>query len=223
MYLLLRRILRHDAVHEIKKLTATTTIVMPGSHHSRCTLQCSKQRCRSVSFVAVVKSSQCPSVGKSKIALRPFQSLNGRFLIDTKHYRVFWRCQVQPNNVCRLGSKRGISTDIPAVPTHTVDDVIDIGAIYEGKGVESPGQDVPGITIGREGWDATAHTEEDVLSTISARQLERAGQAATLALMALARDTSYAPEGKSEFVSPTAPELRFIQAFFGKVFREARE
>ena len=92
-----------------------------------------------------------------------------------------------------------------SVGTHTVEDTIDIGSIYSGRNVEHSVQQVPRITIGWEGSQKTARTEQDSLGTISAEQLERAGQTVALALMALARDTSSVPTGAPRLANPTPP------------------
>jgi len=102
-------------------------------------------------------------------------------------------------NVCKEAARQF------GVATRTVDDAVDIGSIYGGENVAGSGQKAPEITISWDGWGETAHTEQDSLAAISARQLKRAGQAVTLALMALARDTSSAPVETPKFTSPTPP------------------
>ena len=75
------------------------------------------------------------------------------------------------------------------VRTLTVEDAIDIGVIYEGKGIDDTGQDAPQITLSWQGWEDTAKTAKDTVDTLSSVQLERAGRTLALALMTLGRET----------------------------------
>ena len=75
------------------------------------------------------------------------------------------------------------------VRTLTVEDVIDIGVIYEGRSIDDAGEDAPQIVLSWQGWENTAKTAQDSVNTLSSRQLEQAGRTLALALMTLARET----------------------------------
>ena len=75
------------------------------------------------------------------------------------------------------------------VPTVTVEDVIDIGVIYEGKQLDDMSQGPPQIVVSWQGWEDTAKTAQDTADRLSLQQLERAGRTLALALMTLARET----------------------------------
>ena len=75
------------------------------------------------------------------------------------------------------------------VRTLTVEDPVDIGVIYEGKGVDDTGQDAPQIVLSWQGWESAAKTAEDTVDKLSSHRLEQAGRTLALALMALGRET----------------------------------
>jgi len=63
-----------------------------------------------------------------------------------------------------------------------------------------PASTVPVGWVGCNGAHGGGRAEYDLT-----KALERAGQTVTLAVMAFARDTSFAPVGKPELTSPTPP------------------
>lgn len=77
------------------------------------------------------------------------------------------------------------------VPTHRAGERVDISVIYEQGSTFDSGEEAPRIGLVWEGWEATSRSAGDTLDSISVENLERSGQALSLALMILGRETQY--------------------------------
>jgi hypothetical protein len=68
---------------------------------------------------------------------------------------------------------------------------VDIGIVFEEKSRYESGQEAPKVGLRWEGWEAMSHRPADTLSEVSPENLEKAGRAASLALMTLGRELHY--------------------------------
>src|SRR5215472_1886244 len=115
------RVLRDDLVPEIEKLAAPAPGVVSRLDLSGGHLKSREQRGRSVPFIAMAEPVYRFSVRQPKVALRPLQRLNVRFLVDTDHHRFFRRIQIQANHIGCLGSKLRVGCDAPTPPPLQLD------------------------------------------------------------------------------------------------------
>ncbi len=78
------------------------------------------------------------------------------------------------------------------VDTVRADETVDISIIYDESFVSSEGsQEAPKVRLFWEGWEANSRQAADRIDTISAENLEQAGQTLALSLMILGRETQY--------------------------------
>jgi hypothetical protein len=77
------------------------------------------------------------------------------------------------------------------VPARQVEEPVDLSIVFEEKSRRERGQEAPEITLTWEGWQSVSRTAEDTPASLSANQLEQAGQALALALMTLGRELQY--------------------------------
>lgn len=77
------------------------------------------------------------------------------------------------------------------VSTTRVDEVVDLGDVFDNNPRRGGGQDAPQIELSWQGWQSTGGTPADTPEAVSEDKLERAGKMLTLALMILGRETEY--------------------------------
>ena len=72
-----------------------------------------------------------------------------------------------------------------------VDELLDVGIIFQDRSFWEGGQEAPGISLAWEGWGATSGLPSDTLAILSSDKMEQAGRALALALMILGRERNY--------------------------------
>jgi hypothetical protein len=77
------------------------------------------------------------------------------------------------------------------VATSRTADPVDMSIVFSDQSLQAGGQEAPQVGIHWEGWEETAATAADTMAIISADKLEQAGEAVTLALMIMGRETGY--------------------------------
>lgn len=115
------RILGYDLIHKVQEIPAAATSVVGDMDLASCHFERSEQCRGAMALVLVAKSPECLPVGEAKPSLGTFQSLNGRFLVDTNNHRVLRWIQVQPYDVSRFPSKLGVSAYTPTSPSLQMD------------------------------------------------------------------------------------------------------
>src|SRR5579862_3075069 len=115
---------RNDAVHEAEKFDATPAPGMRGKDLSGGNLECGKQRRRAVALVIVALAGERPPVGEFQIALRPFQRLNGRLLIDAENNRPGRRFHIKADDVGSFLRKIRVVAFAPGFARRQIDLVV---------------------------------------------------------------------------------------------------
>src|SRR5579862_1496592 len=115
---------RTDAVHEAEKFDATPAPGMRGKDLSGGNLECGKQRRRAVALVIVALAGERPPVGEFQIALRPFQRLNGRLLIDAENNRPGRRFHIKADDVGSFLRKIRVVAFAPGFARRQIDLVV---------------------------------------------------------------------------------------------------
>src|ERR1700739_1085042 len=110
------RIRGHDLIHEVQKLSPPPSVVMAGYDLSGGDVEGREQSGSAVPLISVTESIQRLSVGQSEPPLRSFQCLNGRLFIHAQDEGVFWRIQIQSDDVGRLGAELRVRADTPTPP-----------------------------------------------------------------------------------------------------------
>ena len=77
------------------------------------------------------------------------------------------------------------------VPVRRSGNEMDMSIVFEESGVNAAGEEAPTLGLVWEGWESTASTPMDTISSISLDSLEDSGRAISLALMILGRETDY--------------------------------
>jgi len=72
-----------------------------------------------------------------------------------------------------------------------VDELLDVGIIFQDRSIWAGGQEAPGISIAWESWGATSGLQSDTSANLSSDKMERAGRALALGLMILGRERNY--------------------------------
>ena len=72
-----------------------------------------------------------------------------------------------------------------------VDELLDVGIIFQDRSFWEGGQEEPGISIAWDGWGATSGLPSDTSATLSSDKMEQAGRALALGLMILGRERDY--------------------------------
>jgi hypothetical protein len=70
-------------------------------------------------------------------------------------------------------------------------DMVDISVVFEERSANQGGQEAPQVGIRWEGWEEIGQMPSDTVEAVSAEKLEQAGEALSLALMTLGRETQY--------------------------------
>ena len=107
------RILCHDAVHEVKELPPTSSVIVTDVHQSRCHLQGGKQGGSAMAFILMAESPQGVSVRQTQPALGSLQSLNGGLLVHTEDEGILWWMHIESDNIRGLPGKLRVSTHTP--------------------------------------------------------------------------------------------------------------
>ena len=68
---------------------------------------------------------------------------------------------------------------------------MDLSIVFKESSAYTGGEEAPTVGLVWEGWEETANTPGDVISSISLKNLEDSGRALSLALMILGRETDY--------------------------------
>ncbi len=76
-------------------------------------------------------------------------------------------------------------------PTTRTDEPVDISIVFDRSQTRGGGQDAPQVGIRWQGWEATARTAVDVVAELEEAKLQATGEAVSLALMVLGRETGY--------------------------------
>src|SRR3990172_1323892 len=126
-----------NLIHEIEKLPATFSVVMPGLDMAGCHLQRAEQSSCAMSLVPVRKARKRLAVRQPQPPLSPLQSLDARLLIYAKHNSVLRRRQIQRHNIRGLGRELRVGAYAPTVPPHKMDPVCAQHAPYMGGGYTS--------------------------------------------------------------------------------------
>jgi hypothetical protein len=103
----------YDFVHEVEEFAAAATLIVGGLHQSGGYFECREKSGGAVPCVTVAESVHGLPVGQAQIALRPLQSLNRGFLIDSEHQCIRWRIQIKTHYIGGFGTELGIRADAP--------------------------------------------------------------------------------------------------------------
>jgi hypothetical protein len=76
-------------------------------------------------------------------------------------------------------------------PTTRTGEPVDISIVFDRSQTRRGGQDAPQVGIRWQGWEATARTAVDVVAELEEAKLQATGEAVSLALMVLGRETGY--------------------------------
>src|SRR5690606_37856343 len=79
---------------------------------------------RAVAFVLVAHAPDCSAVWQLEVALRPFERLDVRLLIDAEDDGVLWWVQVEADDLGRLRRELGVIADAPAASPLELDAVL---------------------------------------------------------------------------------------------------
>ena len=114
-------VIGHDLVHEVEELdTAPPTVVagpdLAGSHVER-----GKEGGRAVPGIVMAVSGEGAAVLELEIALRPFQGLDVRLLVDREHESALGRIKIEADDLRGLGDEIGIVALAPGLPPVEVD------------------------------------------------------------------------------------------------------
>ncbi len=110
--------------HEVKKLDATTALVMFADDLATLEIERCKQRRRSMPFVIMRLADQGASVRQLQIALRALECLDRRFFVHSEHDGVLgWR-HVEADDLRGLGRELGVVADAPRLAARKVDLVL---------------------------------------------------------------------------------------------------
>ncbi len=107
----------HHFIHEVKELTSPAAGIVAGAHHTGSYIQSSKQGSDAMALILMTEPAQCLAIGEAQPALGSLQSLNGGLLVNTKHYRILGRVEVQSNDIGRFRSKFWVGAYAPVPPT----------------------------------------------------------------------------------------------------------
>lgn len=99
--------------------------------------------------------------------------------------------QIAAGGSLRLANLLERSARRMGLKTSRVGDQIEMRVVFEDTSAFESGDEAPHVGLRWEGWDATARTSEDTLDKIQLEVLEKAGQAVSLFLMTLGRETMY--------------------------------
>src|SRR5277367_3589761 len=115
------RVLREEAVHEVEELDAAPAVVVAAAHLAGGDIEGGEERGCAMSRVVVALPGQRPPVGQLQIALRAFERLDRRLLVDRQHEGAARWIEIEPDNLRRLGGERGIVTLAPRFARGQID------------------------------------------------------------------------------------------------------
>lgn len=115
------RISADDLVHEIEELAATPASFVHRRDFAGGHFQSGKQRGCAVAFVVVAVTAQGAAIGQFEIALRPFERLDGGFLVHAQNNRVLGWCKVKPDDIGGFRSKLRVSAFAPGLAPGQID------------------------------------------------------------------------------------------------------
>ena len=104
----------HNAVHEVQELDPPAAAIVARRDHPRGHLESGKQGGGPWRFV--VEARERLPIRQPEPALRPFQGLDGWFLVDAQHHRVLGWPEINTHDVRRLPGKAGVGADAPTAP-----------------------------------------------------------------------------------------------------------
>lgn len=77
------------------------------------------------------------------------------------------------------------------VPARRSGENLDISVVFQDEGLDQEGKKAPYVHLSWEGWREASRTVEDAPAVVSAQHLEQSGEAISLGLMILGRETDY--------------------------------
>src|SRR3990170_3654820 len=107
------RLIGNNLIHKIQKLPTPATGVVASLNHTSGHIQCRKQGSCAMALILVTKSPNCLTIRKAQPALVTFQSLDGRFLVNTDDKGILRWFKIKAYNISGLLGKLWVCAHTP--------------------------------------------------------------------------------------------------------------
>ena len=114
-------VIGHDLVHEVEELDPPPLTVVAGLDLAGSNVERGKEGRRAVPRIVMAVAGEGAAIRQLEIALRPFQGLDVRLLVDCEHERALGRVEIEADDLDSLGDEIGIVAVAPGLLAVEVD------------------------------------------------------------------------------------------------------